>query len=369
MNNIRCSQCGFLNFTTAESCKRCGAALGDAADTPVAVAIGGAANVSPSSRRCPFCGHETSATFCPLCRGRVEPPAASHGGVRPAGGGSGLSFAGRAAVTLTILAVLGAVVFVAGSVAYRMRTRIWHGQNGVYAETIVNAEQFKRPVTVRVNQSPMPIPFGAGAAGVPLNGHSRSATEAAFVLEARGLVSFDVSTTERIRQVATAPNPFIGPAGDVQVAPTTTEVVEKVDRLAVSLTPQGQQEAAGWAVVDEPLSPDGGSRTMRFWRVPIGERGLERIARVGDLFKGPRFETCEVEFYWSWTPNRLGEAFDTDGGVYPSLPDIPREAARALDWSTSKEYRGVARFERLPGGKWAVAEMKFYGAANSAPAP
>jgi RNA polymerase subunit RPABC4/transcription elongation factor Spt4 len=70
MSNVKCPQCGLVNFADAEKCKRCGA---DLAGAPEAVAPRQSADTAapdnPKLAPCPDCGKMISknAESCPQC--------------------------------------------------------------------------------------------------------------------------------------------------------------------------------------------------------------------------------------------------------------------------------------------------------------
>lgn len=248
--------------------------------------------------------------------------------------------------------MLAALVGV-GLGAYSYRYRIWYGKDAPYALLIRESEQFRKPVTVTVNRGSLRIPtLIAGEA--PVKAFGEGSSPAACVLEARGLVLFGVNTTEETRPSSSSFGfqfPDVSRDSNVAVkvtpAPTPPDVVQRVDRVSITLTPQGQKESADWT-----------ESNASYWRIPIGEREVFKIEKAGEVRSEFGAEKLDVEFTWQWLPNGLGEAFDTDGSGVASLPDRARAAARELNWGSAKAYRAVARLERRAGGEWRVTDIR-----------
>jgi len=288
--------------------------------------------------RCGFCGMETEAAYCPRCRARIapQPTQASYGDARRVGVESG----GRALRKLVALALLAAVA----CAVYSFRNRIWYGPGAEYAVAIRDSAQFRAPFTLPVSKRLTALSNSAVPLTIAIP--STPAWGGAYVLEARGLVSFGaVSNEERVTGTATnAPAlKFLGS----QEQPKQYTLVENYDNADVLLTPEGRREAIGWTDTGDGA-----------WHVPVGTREMYNVKKVGESKFVGGVETREIEFTWRWAPNALGEAFDTDGKVLATLPYKAHEAARALGWSSTKLYRAVARIERNAGGAWRVAEIR-----------
>lgn len=69
MSSIKCPQCGLINFSTDENCKRCGAVLASDAQNRGASAITTTPAHNPNLTPCPDCGfhHSKHAESCPQC--------------------------------------------------------------------------------------------------------------------------------------------------------------------------------------------------------------------------------------------------------------------------------------------------------------
>ena len=281
---------------------------------------------------------ETAAAYCPRCKARVAPAPTrfSYGDRLDGGAASGR----RALRWLVVFALLAA----AGGALYFLRYQIWYGPNAVYALAIRDSAQFKAPLSLTAKKSVSAPNFGGGQL-VGLAGSALPSSEPVYVLEARGLVQFGaVSTEERV--VGTVNSVSMPTSLGAQAAPAQIEMKQSYGSATAALTPKGRQEAATWA--------DAGDS----WLVPIGAREVYRIEKVGDVKLVGGAETREVEFSWRWTPNGVGEAFDTNGSAFASLPERARTAAEVLRWSSANAYRAVARLERIAGGQWRVAEIK-----------
>lgn len=290
---------------------------------------------------CSFCGHTTRSPFCPRCKARVAPvPSKASYNTRRRGGSSGLQLLRRVIVLAVVVGV--------GVGVYVNRYRIWYGKDASYALLIRESEQFGKPVNVSVKRGPLRNPLLI-AGEAPVKAFGESSSPAACVLEARGLVSFGINTTEETRPSSSSgfqfPDVSPGPNGTVKAvpAPTPPDVLHKVNGVSITLTPQGEKEAAGWTESD-----------ASYWRAPIGEREVFGIEKVGEIRNESGAERLDIEFTWQWLPNSLGEAFDTDGPGVASLPHRARAAARELNWGSAKAYRARARLERRAGGEWCV---------------
>ena len=284
--------------------------------------------------RCGFCGYETAGPYCLRCKARVTQAATRYEarGSSQRGGGSG----GRALRRLVVLALLAA----AGLAVYSYRYRIWYGPGAEYALAIGEAEQFNRPLSVSAKRS---ITRARDVLGVPTD--ATDGSDPVHVLKARGYVEFGSSRTEE-RVVGTRkPLRPLGLFGNTP-APEPVQIKQTYTTSLAALTPSGEQVADGWE--------DSGDT----WRVPIGSRELYRVDSFGEVESAAGVEACAVEFSWRWRPNTVGEAFDTDGKVYASLPEGARAAVLKFNWGSAKVYRAVARLERRPGGPWRVVSIK-----------
>lgn len=290
--------------------------------------------------RCGFCGMETEAAYCPRCRARVapQPTRASYGDARR--GGGGVESGGRALRKLVVLALLAAI---AGAV-YSFRDRIWYGPGAEYAVAIRDSAQFKAPLALTVRKS-VAAPQLGGVQLVGAAGSLLPSSEPVYVLEARGLVQFGaVSTEERVVGAVTSYSLPTSPGAASE--PRQIEQKQRYDGVTATLTPKGREAAAAWTDVGDT------------WLVPIGAREVYRVEKVGEATTNAGVETREVEFSWRWSPNAVGEAFDTGGSAFASLNERARSVAELLRWSSANAYRAVARLERRAGGSWRVAEIK-----------
>ncbi|HEX8116906.1 MAG TPA: hypothetical protein VF521_06515, partial [Pyrinomonadaceae bacterium] len=168
MENVRCAQCGLLNFASSGVCKRCRRPL-----------------------------DEMPAVEEPFFEARDS---------SQVGGRSG----GRALRRLVVLALLAA----AGFAAYTYRHRVWYGAGAEYALAIRESEQFKEQLTVKARKR---VSTAQGVGRV-FNGPGQA--DPVYVLKARGLVEFGAARTEeRVVGSVTSSGPFNGANGE---SPTST---------------------------------------------------------------------------------------------------------------------------------------------------
>lgn len=256
---------------------------------------------------------------------------------------------------LGALAALGCLLLIiAGTAFYYLRPE----RPPAYVEAIRSSEQFGRLATVRVNQAPLGSPDGRvslNMSGDTIVGE-RGVTLAAYVLEARGLLSFSETTTEQRRPGVTQYVPDIRANGAVHYKSVPGEdTVLKSRHLRIRLTPTGEQEAKGWSETEEA---HGGRPDVRFWRVPVGEA---EFVRVGQVLDGPGEgggRELSAEVVWRWRPNWLGQSFDAGGQVIGLLPEKARAAAARLGLDSSAELKAWAKLEPTADGGWRVLSVE-----------
>ena len=274
---------------------------------------------------CPQCGlvYLTSVASCPRCGKK--------------------SSAGRSASRPLFRTAACVLLVVAGGVAYYL----WHARTPAYVEAIRSSEQFKRLATVRVNQSAVPSPVGRFTNDEATFGRPLGVTQAACVLEARGLLAFDVTVTENRKRGF---SPFDMAGTDGRPVPVfLPDVVTKTKSLEIRVTDIGRGEVAGWSETDEFYN----GRSLRFWRVPVGEAEFVRVGQVLKRTGEDGTEKMTVEIFWRWTPNWLGQSFDAGSQVFAQLPESARRAAAGLNLDSRGERKAVAELERTADG-WKV---------------
>lgn len=216
MTNVRCAQCGLLNFADADTCKRCKEPVSAQAEAP---------------------DFETYAA----------PRREARSG-------------GRALRWLVALALLAA----AGYAAYSQRHRLWYGPDAEYALAIGDAEQFRTPLTVKARRRVTSPNLGVPTVMAPAE------PDAVFVLEARGLVSFGpVETESRVTGTVYAHSNAGAGLGETPPPPQKIETKVNFDTTLARLTPEG--EAEGWEQADDGswLVPVGTREVLRV--VKVGE--------------------------------------------------------------------------------------------------
>jgi hypothetical protein len=315
MNSIKCPQCGLVSFATAEACKSCGHSFSARTATPARyyhVAAGYDFTSGP-----------------PRSRARLA-----------------------AIVGAVLLVLIGVGIFFV-----QRKLAEYFDMTPIYAKTISESEQFKAPVTVRINRQQIAPTFGLIGNNIPAG----IAVQEAYVLEAQGLLSLEIKTTEQRGE------PFYNYSPNYDQRGYTSGysqgppkyLVTKTNHLLIRLTAKGQQEAVNWQETEEPYQfMNSSPQNISWWRVPIGEREFVRIESVSQRGKEAGKEFMYVEFIWRWRPNKLGEAFDMSSEAFRALPDKARAAATAARWNSQTEFRAHARME-LFAGRWELAEIIF----------
>lgn len=206
-----------------------------------------------------------------------------------------------------------------------------------YLEAIRKSGKFDEPITLRVSQKPIPIsrlsmarPFGTTTTTVLV-------TKTATLLQALGFLTIRKTTSSATTQLGN-----IGLAIDTQS-----------ERIEISLTEKGQEEALDWRTTEEPYP--GALEKALWWHVPIGLREITRIEVTNETMLP---NMVEVAVHWRWHPNKLGEAFDCGGSSVGSLPKKSQDFAQALGWNSQIEYTAQVRLRRV-GEVWQVAWADF----------
>jgi hypothetical protein len=227
-----------------------------------------------------------------------------------------------------------------------------------YVEAIRSSEQFKRLATVRVNRAPLNMPDGRSGAVLGPNGSGeRGVTAAAYVLEARGLLSFTNRTMEHRSTMESnqySEHVYSNGARTYTALPPH-EIVTKTRHLVISLTPSGEKEAEGWGETEEAY---GGRPDVRFWRVPIGEA---EFVGIGQVIDGPGeggVRKLSAEVIWRWRPSWLGQSFDAGGQVMGLLPEKARAEAARMGLDSSAELKAWAQLEPTADGGWRVLSVE-----------
>jgi hypothetical protein len=299
MTALKCSHCGFTGFADHSRCKSCGEALS-----------------SPNFQN-------SSRAMSPEVRKTLK--------------------------VLAVLTVLGGVI--AGAVVVAGKLNAYFDPNPAYIEAISKSPQFKEPVTVRVNQTEIP-PISP----TTMMGEGRkpgSAVKAADVLEGLGLITMSTETSVETRKSVLTAFSVFGEPSD----PKYYDV--KNERLTISLTEKGQQEALDWRDTEELYEPYKQygtfpklSSTLSWWRIPIGVRQITRIESATEVVEN----TVEIVFRWRWQPNRLGENFNYGSAAVDALPKKAHNAAIAMGLSSKTEYSARATLKRL-GDVWEVVQV------------
>ena len=296
-----------------------------------------------NSLKCTRCGlvYLTHVGSCPRC-------GTSHEGVSYEAAPPGEKNHGSLGA---LAALVVALLLVAGGVFYYLRP----AKTPAYAGAIRASEQFKMLPTVRVNRNalaePNGSPFSNGMLGTRLG-----VTPAACVLEARGLLAFETSTTEvRSKFETPTSTELTTPNGAKYYTFGKQErelLLGKQQHLAIRVTPVGEKEAAGWVETEEQYN----GREQKFWRVPIGEAEFVGVQQVLEEPGEGGKDKLTVMFSWRLRPNWLGQAFDAASDVMQQLPSKARGAANGFGFDSRGEQTSTAQLERV-GGVWRVKEI------------
>jgi hypothetical protein len=233
---------------------------------------------------------------------------------------------------LAVMAIFGGLI--TGIVVVRAAWNKYTDPTPAYLEAINRSGKFETPVTLRVNQKPIPIMSISSLGPVSKTTRTVLVTKTAKVLEALGFLTVRKTTSYS----TTSLDDDFG----------AIEIERTAEHIDISLTEKGQEESANWPTVEERYP--GAEETTMWWNVPIGSREITRIEATNETML-PRM--VEVAIHWRWHPNKLGEGFDCSGSILGSLPKEPQDFARSLDWNTQREYTALARLSRV-GDVWQV---------------
>ena len=216
---------------------------------------------------------------------------------------------------IALFVILGGII--TGGVVVAKKISKHFDPADAYIESITKSAQFKEPVTIRVNQNEIRSGFDY-ASGYFDGRIAGKAVRAVDVLEALGLLRMSIETSSQTMNYFES----IYGVGSRHVKPVNIQH----ERLIISLTEKGRQEAVNWRETDEPyegVTFAGKSITRSWWRIPIGERQITRIESATDAEEN----TVNIVFRWRWQPNKLGENFDFGGAAIDSLPQKAHNAS------------------------------------------
>jgi len=232
---------------------------------------------------------------------------------------------------LAAMAIFGGLI--AGIVIVRAQWKRYFDPTPVYLEAINRSGKFETPVTLRVNQKPIPIMSISTSGAFGKTTRTVLVMKTAKVLEALGFLTVRKTTSSSTTDL-----------GDNFGAIETT-----AEHIEISLTEKGQEESANWQTMEERY-PGAEEQTTWWWNVPIGSREITKIEATNETMLP---SMVEVAIHWRWHPNKLGEGFDCSGSIVGSLPKDLQDFARSLDWNTQREYTALARLRRV-GDVWQV---------------
>jgi hypothetical protein len=284
MDLIKCSHCKFLGYAYGGRCKRCGQLI------------------------------------------TIQNSRNSHS-----------SFVSRLPSTIKLLGA-GAIFcgVIAGVVVVKAQLNKYFDPAPAYLAAISKSGKFEEPVTIRVNQKPVPMPrLLTGPFNSQRTVYWEKTTE---VFQALGLLTISKNTSFTTTDLGSV----IGP------------LEMKSERWEISLTAKGLEESANWRTTEEPYPM--ASEKALWWHVPIGSREITRIEVVNETVPN----MVDVAIHWRWHPNKIGESFDCSGNVAGSLPKDAQDAVRSLAWNSQSEYTANARLRRAAG----VWEVQYVGFPN-----
>lgn len=317
MKAVKCPNCRFVGFPVGNACKSCGGSL----DSPKFTA--------PTMPEVSYESEETSGSRKKL---------------------------------IGVVVLLGVVLLIGGGYFAKLKLDQYWDPTPGYVAAITGAEEFKNPVTIRVNRRQIKTSFDYSLTQFG-NGTTKpgTAVKAADVLEAIGLLTKSIDTTVR---TAKSTFPQWAPQFDAyggaiykNAQPNLHEV--KSEHLAIELTEKGRQEAVNWKETDEPYGIVGtDARTIPWWRIPIGDREFVKIETAKPAPNDGGVELVQIAFRWRWRPNKLGAHFDPQSPAYQLMGNATQEAAATLKWDSKTEYVGYATLLKRPD-KWEVTDLKF----------
>jgi hypothetical protein len=227
------------------------------------------------------------------------------------------------------MAIFGSLI--AGIVVVRAQWQKYFDPTPAYLEAINRSGKFETPVTLRVNQKPVPI-MDISTSSLGSRTRTVLVTKTAKVLEALGFLTVRKTTSSSTTNLDN-----IGLA-----------IERTAEHLEISLTAKGQAESANWQTTEERYP--GAQETTLWWDVPIGSREITRIEAVNETMLP---NMVAVAIHWRWHPNKLGEGFDCSGSMVGALPRDEQDFARSLGWNSQSEYTAEARLRRVEGA-WQV---------------
>jgi hypothetical protein len=281
MNALKCASCGFVGFPEDGSCKRCGQSV-----------------VSQMPARTHHVNDSAEQNFRRFLK-----------------------------ITAVLMVLVGIVIGVV-----IVRSKLKPDPKLAYIEAIKKSPQFTEPVTVRVNQKPIPGNLLLG--GFAATKRNVYIIKSAYVLESLGLLTISKETSYHESE-----SEFF-----------TWET--KSERWVIFLTEKGHEESVNWWTSEEPYF--GQNNKVSWWRIPIGQREFIRIESVTQ----PREDIVYLNVRWRWRPNTMGEYFDCGGSLVGSLPQAAQEGARSLEWNSQTEYSAQASLRKVGNG-WEVQYLSF----------
>jgi hypothetical protein len=288
MNVAKCANCGFVGFPERGSCKRCGKTL-------LSLTL-------PRDHQADISAERNFRKFLKVI----------------------------AMLMVVVGMVIGVVI---------VRAKLKPDPKLAYIEAIKRAPRFKEPITVRVNQKPIPGYFSIHR-GPDETRSTVYISRSAYVLESLGLLRIAKETSYH--------------ESDSELF--TWE--SKSERWVILLTEKGQQESVNWSTTEE--SDFVGSQKVPWWQIPIGQREITRIESITE----PIGDHVDMIVRWRWHPNKIGESFDCSGPLVGS--EEAKEGARSLGWNSQTEYSAETRLQQVGNG-WEVQSLSFDSAKIAGP--
>lgn len=315
MKAVKCPTCQFVGFPVADKCKSCDGSLDSSKFT---------------------------APTVPEVRYVSEEPSGSRN-------------------KLVLVGVLGVGLLIGvGYIAKQKLDQYWD-PTPAYVAAITNTEDFKNPVTIRVNRQQIKTTFDYSMAQFGGTAKPGTSVKAADVLEAIGLLTKSIDTTVRTAKNAVPQwlPQYDHNGGAIYKNAQSTFYEVKSEHLSIQLTEKGRQEAVNWKETDEPYLNVGiDAKTIPWWRIPIGDHEFVRIETIKPAPADGGVELRLITFRWRWRPNKMGEHFDPQSAAYQLMGNATQHAAATLQWDSKTEYLGNATLLKR-GDKWEVTDMKF----------
>jgi len=315
MKGIRCNECGLLNWSTAESCKRCHAGL---ASSPSEVE----ASPRPHDETIATAVANESQTFS---FGTPPPPVHS-----------------RRKVILVLAALFLLLVSVSVPVS------IWALKSSApdYVKLIPNSSQYRKTLNILINREcDSHTSLAEQMSGLNIS-HKPTLLPETLMLYHAGFLRFHQISdpADESTDIFFLMNPYT-------IEPKSNDVARQWRELT-------RRMKIGNSPVNE---------SNQWWIVPIGEREFGQVTKVEKNYEfASSTDFLNVDFTWRWKPNEFGRALDISQPSYKRPEDIvgkgnwlPADSLGMPVRDSRATYKGYARLRKQDDGTWQVTTIWF----------